>query len=123
MTSVVAGILTGCALCVALAASAPASAQSAQQALQLTEAQQLSRFENEERRRHRPSWLELIEHYGVERVDRAIRVDQLIHQGRCREARDLANAEGDRNMALRVRQICPGNTGVVTPRGRRIRGD
>lgn len=106
---------------VGLMGAGGAAAQSAQQALQLTEAQQLARFENEERRRRGPSWIELIEQYGLERVDRAIRVDQLIHQGRCREARELANAEGDRNMALRARQICPGNTGVVTPRGRRMR--
>lgn len=118
---------TGASLCAtvvlltAAGLGTAAAAQSAQQALQLTEGQQLARFENEERRRRAPSWLELVEQYGVERVDRAVRVDHLIHQGRCREARDLANAEGDRNMALRVRQICPGNTGVVTPRGRRTR--
>lgn len=40
------------------------------------------------------------------RVDLANRVSGLIEQGRCREARDLANAEGDRMMALRARQIC-----------------
>ncbi len=40
------------------------------------------------------------------RVDLANRVSGLIEQGRCQEARDLANAEGDRVMALRARQIC-----------------
>lgn len=40
------------------------------------------------------------------RVDLANRVSSLIEQGRCQEARDLANAEGDRVMALRARQIC-----------------
>ncbi|HEV2081221.1 MAG TPA: hypothetical protein VGR32_02095 [Brevundimonas sp.] len=116
------GLVGAAALALGMGSPEAAHAQSAQQALQLTEGQQLARFENEERRRRRPSWLELVEQYGVDRVDRAVRVDHLIHQGRCREARDLANAEGDRNMALRVRQICPGNTGSVTPRGRRLRG-
>ena len=40
------------------------------------------------------------------RIDLANRVSGLIEQGRCQEARDLANAEGDRMMALRSRQIC-----------------
>ena len=40
------------------------------------------------------------------RVDLANRVSGLIEQGRCQEARDLANTEGDRMMALRARQIC-----------------
>ena len=101
---------------------APASAQAARPIL-MSPAEYRTRFERERDSRRRPSWLELIEHYGVDRVDRAVRVDHLIHQGRCREARDLANAEGDRNMALRVRQTCPGDTGPVTPRGRRMRGD
>jgi hypothetical protein len=107
-------------LTVASGATTPAAAQ---EVGRLTEGQQTWRFEREEHQRRRPSWLELIEHHGRDRVDRAIRVDHLIHQGRCREARDLANAEGDRNMALRARQLCPGNTGAVTPRGRRMRGE
>ena len=41
-----------------------------------------------------------------ERVDLARRVALLTDEGRCREARALANAEGDRQMALRVRQTC-----------------
>ena len=40
------------------------------------------------------------------RIDLANRVSGLIEQGRCQEARDLANTEGDRMMALRARQIC-----------------
>lgn len=116
-TAAVAAIVSSAAMMV-LAAAAPSHAQPVGQP---TAEQQTWRFESEEHQRSAPSWLELIEQYGLDRVDRAIRVDHLIHQGRCREARDLANAEGDRNMALRVRQICPGNTGVVTPRGRRMR--
>jgi hypothetical protein len=42
----------------------------------------------------------------LERLDRANRVSGLMEQGRCDEARALANAEGDRQMALRVRQLC-----------------
>lgn len=41
-----------------------------------------------------------------ERVDLARRVALLADEGRCREARALANAEGDRQIALRVRQTC-----------------
>ena len=117
------GVVAALAVALVVVAAPRAQAQSAQQALQLTSDQYRERFERERDARRRPSWLELIEHYGVDRVDRAVRVDHLIHQGRCREARELANAEGDRNMALRVRQICPGNTGPVTPRGRRLRGE
>ncbi|MBU1325099.1 MAG: hypothetical protein KJ676_07630 [Alphaproteobacteria bacterium] len=113
--------VAGLALVQVLTAPTPAQAQSARQALQMTADQYRERFEGERGSRRRPSWLELVEQYGLDRVDRAVRVDHLIHQGRCREARDLANAEGDRNMALRVRQICPGDTGVTTPRGRRMR--
>jgi hypothetical protein len=42
----------------------------------------------------------------LERLDRANRISGLMEQGRCDEARALANAEGDRQMALRVRQLC-----------------
>lgn len=42
----------------------------------------------------------------LEQIDVANRVSGLIEQGRCDEARALANAEGTRNMAVRVRQIC-----------------
>lgn len=112
-----AGLLAG------IGAWALAGAVAAQSPFQLSSDQYRDRFERERLSRRGPSWLELIEHHGVERVDRAVRVDHLIHQGLCREARELANAEGDRNMALRVRQVCPGDTGIVTPLGRRLRGD
>lgn len=42
----------------------------------------------------------------LEQIDVANRVSGLMEQGRCAEARALANAEGTRNMAVRVRQIC-----------------
>lgn len=100
--------------------AAPAHAQSARQALQSTEFGDWTRFEREERRRRRPSWVELREHYGAARVELSRRVDDLIHMGRCGDARRLALEAGDRNMAVRARQICPGETGVVTPRGRRL---
>lgn len=40
------------------------------------------------------------------RLDLANQVGVLMDQGKCDEARALARAEGDRQMALRVRQIC-----------------
>lgn len=40
------------------------------------------------------------------RIDRANRISGLMEQGQCDQARALANAEGDRQMALRVRQLC-----------------
>lgn len=73
----------------------------------MTADQQMSRFESEEqRRRHNPTPEEAEEMYGAERMDLARRVQALVDQGECRAARELANAEGDRNMALRVRQTC-----------------
>ncbi len=69
--------------------------------------QQMSRFENEEqRRRNNPTPEEAEAEYGAERMDLARRVQALVDQHQCRAARELANAEGDRNMALRVRQTC-----------------
>lgn len=69
--------------------------------------QQMSRFENEEqRRRNNPTPEEAEAQYGAERMDLARRVQTLVDAGECRAARELANAEGDRNMALRVRQTC-----------------
>lgn len=41
-----------------------------------------------------------------ERVDLARRVAALTDAGQCAEARALARSEGDRQMALRVRQTC-----------------
>ncbi len=43
---------------------------------------------------------------SLERIDLANRVSGLIELGKCADARALANAEGDRQMALRARQIC-----------------
>lgn len=42
----------------------------------------------------------------LERIDRANRVSVLIELGRCSEARAVANEAGDRQMALRARQLC-----------------
>lgn len=42
----------------------------------------------------------------LERVDRANRISTLMELGRCDEARALANEAGDRQMALRTRQLC-----------------
>jgi hypothetical protein len=42
----------------------------------------------------------------LERIDLANRVSGLIQLGQCAEARALANEAGDRQMAIRVRQIC-----------------
>lgn len=47
---------------------------------------------------------------SLERVDLANRMSTLIELGRCREAREMANAAGERQMALSVRQLCdPGS--------------
>ena len=47
---------------------------------------------------------------SLERVDLANRMSVLIELGRCREARDMANAAGERQMAMSVRQLCdPGS--------------
>lgn len=72
----------------------------------MTGDQQNWRFESEEARRRNMTPEEAEEVYGAERMDLARRVQDLMDQGLCREARELANAEGDRNMALRVRQTC-----------------
>lgn len=44
-----------------------------------------------------------------ERVALADRVAALVAEGKCREARAMANEAGDRQMALRVRQTCRAN--------------
>ena len=41
------------------------------------------------------------------RVDLANRVSTLIELGRCTEAREVAREAGERQMALRARQMCP----------------
>lgn len=44
--------------------------------------------------------------YGTERLALADRVQALIEEGRCREAREVANQAGERSMAIRIRQTC-----------------
>lgn len=114
-------VAAGASAALVILAAGSASAQSqggngpqtAQQAAggaigRMTSDQQTWRFESEE---HRPGEQTLTPEeyearYGAERMDLARRVQDLVDQGQCREARELANAEGDRNMALRVRQTC-----------------
>ena len=73
----------------------------------LTPGQQISRFENEEQRRRLSMTTEEAEaEYGAERMELARRVAELIEQGKCSEARALANQAGERQMALRIRQTC-----------------
>ncbi|CAN7366758.1 hypothetical protein [Brevundimonas sp. LjRoot202] len=43
---------------------------------------------------------------SLQRVDLANRVSALIELGRCTEARDEAREAGDRQMAIKVRQLC-----------------
>ena len=69
--------------------------------------QQLSRFEREEQRRRLNMTDEEAEaEYGRERLELASRIAELVEQGKCREARTLANEAGERQIALRIRQTC-----------------
>ena len=43
---------------------------------------------------------------SLERIDLANRVDTLMELGRCTDARNEALEAGDRQMAVRVRQLC-----------------
>jgi hypothetical protein len=80
----------------------------------LTPEQQLSRFESEEQRRRLSMSPEEAEaEYGVERMELARRVLALVEEGRCSEARAMANDAGERQMALRIRRTC--RQGVATP--------
>ena len=73
----------------------------------LTEQQESWRFESEEMRRRNSMTVEEAEaEYGAERVALANRVQALIDEGKCREARAMANGAGERQMALRIRQTC-----------------
>jgi len=73
----------------------------------MTQTQEIHRFESEEQRRARlGSAEELEEEYGAERMDLARRVADLVEQGRCREARELASEAGERSMVIRIRQTC-----------------
>lgn len=97
---------------VSTAAAQSGAPPSAQQAAggaigRLTPEQQISRFENEEQRRRLSLSPEEAEaEYGVERMELARQVAELVEQGKCREARALANEAGERQMAIRVRQTC-----------------
>jgi hypothetical protein len=72
-----------------------------------TAGQESWRFESEEMRRRNAMTPEEAEaEYGAERVQLAERVQALINEGKCREARALANEAGERQMALRIRQTC-----------------
>lgn len=80
----------------------------------LTPEQQISRFENEEQRRRLSLTPEEAEaEYGAERMELARRVSALVEEGRCNEARAMANDAGERQMALRIRRTC--RQGVATP--------
>lgn len=73
----------------------------------MTQQQESWRFESEEMRRQNAMTPEEAEaEYGAERVALANRVQALIDEGKCREARALANEAGERQMALRIRQTC-----------------
>jgi hypothetical protein len=72
-----------------------------------TDGQESWRFESEEMRLRNAMTPEEAEaEYGAERVQLAERVQALINEGKCREARALANEAGERQMALRIRQTC-----------------
>jgi len=73
----------------------------------MTAGEQSWRFESEEQRRARlGSPEELEEEYGADRMDLARRVADLVDQGKCREARELASEAGERAMVIRIRQTC-----------------
>lgn len=65
------------------------------------------RFESEAARRATSmTEEEAVAEYGAERVELANRVQALIDDGKCREARTMASEAGERQMALRIRQTC-----------------
>ena len=118
-TKTTALVISSLALSLGLSALAlPSAAMAQQPAYQMpsapvgsparsTEGQQSWRFESEEMRRRNAMTPEEAEaEYGAERVELANRVQALIDEGKCREARALANEAGERQMALRVRQTC-----------------
>jgi len=75
----------------------------------LTQGQYLFLYESESARRDAAlNEQSLVDYHGAERVDLAYRVGALVDLGRCREARAMALEEGDRQMAMRVRQTCRG---------------
>lgn len=113
-TLILAGVSAAFLTFAATAAAAqqgPGGLQTAQQAAggvigRMTPEQQTGRFESEEMRRRNMTPEEAEAQYGAERMDLARRVQALVDDHQCRAARELASAEGDRNMALRVRQTC-----------------
>ena len=73
----------------------------------MTQQQESWRFESEAARRANAMTPEEAEaEYGADRVQLAEQVQALINEGKCREARALANEHGERQMAMRVRQTC-----------------
>jgi hypothetical protein len=73
----------------------------------MTANQSMSRFENEEqRRRLQPTTEEAEAQYGEARVELARQIAALVEQHKCDEARAMANAAGERQMALRIRRTC-----------------
>lgn len=71
-----------------------------------------ARMENEEMRRRTGGGLSEDElasaedQYGADRVALANQVQTLIDEGKCGDARKLANDNGERAMALHVRRTC-----------------
>ncbi len=73
----------------------------------MTAQQESWRFQSEAARRANAMTPEQAEaEYGAERIALANRVQTLIDEGKCREARAMANEAGERQMAIRVRQTC-----------------
>jgi hypothetical protein len=116
-TTTTAIVVSSLALSLALSALAVPSIASAQSyqmpsapvgsPARATGGQESWRFESEEMRRRNAMTPEEAEaQYGAERVQLAERVQALINEGKCREARALANEAGERQMALRIRQTC-----------------
>ena len=116
-TTTAAIVVSSLALSLALSALAVPSIASAQSyqmpsapvgsPARATGGQESWRFESEEMRRRNAMTPEEAEaQYGAERVQLAERVQALINEGKCREARALANEAGERQMALRIRQTC-----------------
>jgi hypothetical protein len=65
------------------------------------------RFENEEQRRvYHPFMIDGEAQFGVERMNLARRVIDLMEARRCDEARELARDAGELMMAQRVRRWC-----------------
>jgi len=120
-TTTTATIIGSLALSLGLSLSALPSAASAQQpaysmprapvgtAARVPASEQSWRFESEEMRRRNMTPEDVAEaeaEFGTERMELARQVAELVEQGQCRQARELANEHGERQMALRVRRTC-----------------